>query len=417
MQRRLMKTFIGFKEARELTLAHVGAGAAEVVPLLEATDHILAEDVASLVDSPSVSTSRKDGFAVLPEDLERASRDQPVRLRLVGSLSAGDACTARLHSGEAVRVTTGALIPEGAGSVLSEEFCRVEADAVFCHNTAEAGRNILGRGTDVAAGQAVARKGDRLTPPLLGLVAAAGHGTVRVIKLPLAAVIATGDEVVAPGEPLPDGKLYASNMVEIGAWLRRHAIPFETAIVGDRRDEIRRAVDSRLHRADIFITSGGAWGSERDLMLKVVEDMGWTGVYHRVRMGPGKPVGFGLLAGKPFFVLPGGPPSNEMAFLQLCLPALLKMKGEAAEVFPFVPAALSQTVTGQKGWTDFIHARVQRQGKKLLATPARLRSRLRSMAEKEALIVIPEEREEIGAGEATAVQLLKPMSDLLKGPS
>jgi len=401
-----MKTFIGFREALELTLSHVAADGPEELSLLEAVGRILVEDVIAKVDSPSVSSSRKDGYAVLPEDLKAACPDAPVHLKLVGSLSAGDLRPMGIHRGEAVRVTTGALIPKGAAAVVSEEFCRLEGQTLACFSTAEPGRNILHCGADVRTGEIMAAHGANLTPPLLGLIAAAGHGTVRVHKVPRAAVIATGDEMVAPGDPLPEGKLYASNMVEICSWLAVHGIPFETAITGDRRDDIRAAIQSRLDRADVFITSGGAWGSEKDLILQVAADMGWKAIYHRVRMGPGKPVGFGLLDGKPFFVLPGGPPSNEMAFLQLALPALMKMKGADPMVFPLVPARLTSGVTGERGWTEFIHARLQRKDGELTVSPARLHSRLRSMAEKDALIIIPEDRTELPAGETVEVQLL-----------
>jgi molybdopterin molybdotransferase len=403
-----MKTFIGFTEALELTLANVLAGGTQKIPLLSAVGRTLAEDMKATVDSPSVSTSRKDGYAVLPEDLKSASPATPVRLKLIGNISAGEMRQVGIHAGEAVRVTTGALIPEGVASVISEEFCRLEGEMLVCLTTAEHGRNILHRGTDVRCGDIVAARGATLSPPLLGLIAAAGHGAVRVYQAPCAAVIATGDEVVAPGEPLPEGKLYASNMIEICAWLGLHSILFETAIIGDHREDIRTAIQSRLERTDVFITSGGAWGSEKDLILQVAADMGWTGIYHRVRMGPGKPVGFGLLADKPFFVLPGGPPSNEMAFLQLTLPALLKMKGTAPRPFSLTPARLAEAVTGELGWTEFIHARLEARDGELWVRPARLKSRLKSMAEKETLIVIPEEREQIPAGERTCVQLLAP---------
>jgi molybdopterin molybdotransferase len=403
-----MKTFIGFRQALELTLANVSSAGTEKRPLLDSVGRILAEDLQAMVDSPSVSTSRKDGFAVAPEDLKSASPGSPVRLKLAGSLGAGDLRPVSLNHGQAVRVTTGALIPAGADAVISEEFCRIEGETLVCLNTAEAGRNILKRGTDVRSGEIVASSGSELKPPLLGLIAAAGYGAVRVHKVPRAAVIATGDEVVAPGAPLPEGKLYASNMVAIGAWLSLYGIPFETAIIPDRSEAIREAIQSRLAGADVFITSGGAWGSEKDLLLNVVADMGWTGIYHRVRMGPGKPVGFGILDGRPFFVLPGGPPSNEMAFLQLCLPALMKMKGAASSVFPMVSARLSDRVTGERGWTEFIHTRLEKRPDAILAIPSRLQSRLKSMAEKEALIIIPEERDEIPAGETIGVQLLRP---------
>jgi len=401
-----MRTFIGFTEALELTLRHVAPGGEEELPLVAAVGRVLTSDLTAMVDSPSISTSRKDGFAVVPEDLSAASRANPIGLKLVGSCSAGDVRPIRVSRGEAVRVTTGALIPAGAQAVISEEFCRVEDSTVFCFNTAEPDRNILHRGTDVRSQDRIAARGDRLAPARLGLIAAAGHGAVRVHRMPRAAVIATGDEVVSPGWPLPPGKLYASNMVEISAWLSLQGIPFKTAVIPDHPQAIREAVQNRLSETDVFITSGGAWGSEKDLILQVVADMGWTGIYHRVRMGPGKPVGFGLLGGRPFFVLPGGPPSNEMAFLQLCLPALMKMMGLGASVFPTAAARLSDPVTGERGWTEFVHARLERSSTGITAVPIRLKSRLESMAEKEALIVIPEDRDAIPAGATIDVQVL-----------
>lgn len=403
-----MKRNIGFAEALDLTLERVEPGGAVHLRLAEALGLYLARAVRARVDSPSVSSSRKDGYAVVSADLAGASPARPVRLRLVGSLSAGGEGRLAIHRGEAVRVTTGALLPEGAEAVLSEEYARVAGDELLCTNSAEPGRNIQPAGGDVRAGEEVAAAGSRLTPALLGLIAAAGHAEVPVVAPPRAAVIATGDEVTAPGEPLAAGKLYASNLVEICAWLAAARIPHEAVVVRDDPALIGAAIRERIASADIFLTSGGAWGSEKDLILEVVARMAWEGVYRRVRMGPGKPVGFGRLAGKPFFILPGGPPSNEMAFLQLALPALVRMKGGRPPVFPPQRARLLEPVAGERGWTEFVHARVAEGPEGLGVRPARLASRLRSMAEKQALIVIPEEREALAAGETVAIQRLEP---------
>jgi molybdopterin molybdotransferase len=324
----------------------------------------------------------------------------------VGHLSAGDRRQLELSSGQTVRVTTGAPLPEGADAVLSEEFCRTESGAIEAFNTAEAGRNIHQRGRDIRQGETVAVKGDKLNPARIGLVAAAGLASVAVCKYPKVVVIATGDEVVAPGRTLRQGQLYASNMVAICAWLSQLGLSYSTERVDDKKAAIKNAIEKHLPDADLFLTSGGAWGSERDLILAVVADLNWQGIYHRVRMGPGKPVGFGLLKDKPFFCLPGGPPSNEMAFLQLVLPALMKMKGYPPVAFPMASANLAQRVTGKKGWTDFVHARLEKRPNQLFVHPTRLESALQSMAQKEALIIIPEEREAITAGETIDIQLL-----------
>lgn len=403
-----MKTFIGFEEALELTLANVVAGETEVLILDQLTGKILSEDIVAKVDSPSHASSRKDGYAVISTDLAGATEKNPVKLKVLGQLAAGEVSNLQIIAGQAVRVTTGAPLPHGANAVLSEEFCKRSGNEIMAGNLAEEDRNILERGTDIRQGQAVAQKGEKLTPALIGLLAAAGVDRAPVHKAPKIAVIASGDEVVAPGKPLPDGKLYASNLVEICSWLTFYGLASTAVLVGDSRQELQAAVASQLLEADAFITCGGAWGSERDLILDVVQDLKWSGIYRRVRMGPGKPVGFGLLKQKPFFILPGGPPSNEMAFLQLALPAIMKMKGEINFSFPRVRAQLEETVCGHKDWTQFIHARLEKEKSQLIVKPFKIKSRLISMARKEALIIIPEGWEKWIAGEIIDIQLLPP---------
>jgi molybdopterin molybdotransferase len=401
-----MKTLIGFEEALGLTLANVSAGETEILPLNQLTGKILAENIVARVDSPSSTSSRKDGYAVISTDLTGASRETPVKLTVVGKLAAGDSAKLKIASGQAVRVTTGAPLPEGADAVLSEEFCEPSEETITAYNIAEAGRNILPRGSDICRTETVAARGDKLSPALIGLIASAGLDSAPVHKAPKVAVIASGNEVVIPGKPLAEGQLYASNMVEICSWLTVFGIPHSAVLVDDRRQEIQSAITAGLAEADAFVTSGGAWGSERDLILEVVEQLNWQGIYRRVKMGPGKPVGFGLLEQKPFFILPGGPSSNEMAFLQLALPAIMKMKGDPKFSFPVARAQLRETVRGPKDWTQFIHARLEKEKHQLIVRPAKLKSRLISMARKDAVIVIPEGWAEWVAGEIIEIQLL-----------
>jgi molybdopterin molybdotransferase len=401
-----MRTFIGFKDALDLTLSNVSVGKTEFLPLRQLTGRILAEEVVARVDCPSISSSRKDGYAVVSSDVKEASRRVPVILKVVGNLVAGTSRELKIGYGQAVRITTGAPLPDGADAVLAEEFCRREENIIIVHNTAEAGRNIHARARDIRREETVAEKNRKLTPALIGLLAAAGLDGALVYKSPKVAVIATGDEVVLPGEPLRKGKLYASNMVELCAWLSLMGLNYTAERVADRKEDLKNAITKNLPDVDVLLTSGGAWGSERDLILDVAECLNWQGIYHRVRMGPGKPVGFGLLDKKPFFCLPGGPPSNEMAFLQLAIPALLKMKGDHPVFFPVAAAHLSESVKGKNGWTDFVHARLEYRQNQLWVYPARLKSSLKSMARKEALIIIPEDREKIVAGETVDVQLL-----------
>ncbi len=409
-----MQTFIGFKDALDLTLSNVSVGKKEFLPLRRLTGRILAEDVAAKVDCPSINSSRKDGYAVVSSDISEACSPSPVILKVVGNLVAGTSHELRIKQGQTVRITTGAPLPHGADAVLAEEFCRREKSTILVHDTADAGRNILALGRDIRRGEIVAEKNRKLTPALIGLLAAAGLDGVLVYKLPRVAVIATGDEVVLPGEPLSKGKLYASNMVELCSWLCLMGLDYTAERVSDRKKDLKHAITKSLPDVDVLLTSGGAWGSERDLILDVVESLNWQGIYHRVRMGPGKPAGFGLIDKKPLFCLPGGPPSNEMAFLQFAIPALLKMKGDHPVFFPVAAARLSETVKGKNGWTDFVHARLEYRQDQLWVCPAGLKSSLQSMAAKEALIVIPEDRQKLSGGEIINIQLLVPLTQICR---
>lgn len=412
-----MKNFVGFDEALDLTLSHVHVTGRETLPLSLLTGRILSEDIFSRVDSPSISTSLMDGYAVLSNDLVGAMRESPIGLKIVGRMTAGGPREMDITRGQAIKVTTGAPLPPGADAVLSEEVCCRRDDEIICFGAADPGQHILRKGADIRRGEMTASRGVRLSPALIGLIASAGLADAPVYKSPHVAVIATGDEVVAPGRPLPEGKLYASNMVEISSWLSLIGLPFQTELVHDRKEDIESAILKHLPHADAFITSGGSWGSERDLVIRVLEGLNWQGIYHRVRMAPGKAVGFGLLEKRPFFCLPGGPSSNEMAFLQLALPGLLAMEGYRHTLFPVVKVRLIESVQGNKDWTQFLHARLVKGEEHLMVRLARERSRLQSMARKEALIIIPEGCEELAEGEQIDIQLLIPFSPRLRDSS
>lgn len=401
-----MRVNIGLAEALELTLANIAPMGPETLPLEHLVERIVSHDVVSTVDSPSVDASLKDGYAVHSEDLVQAGEAEHVVLELAGSVAAGATTSLHLARGQAMRVTTGAPLPLGADAVLAEEFAMPSGKVLVCRNTAEPGRNVLKRGADIRAGQIVAHASDHITPSLVGLFATAGIDRVQVFRSPVVCVIATGDEVVAPGKPLPEGRLYASNVTEICAWFSKHRIPTRVRFTGDSEAETVAVIEQEIEHADAFVSSGGIWGSERDLMLKVLERLDWHGVYHRVRMGPGKAVAFGLLRSKPFFCLPGGPPSNEMAFLQIALPGALRMQGHNAAAFPKIAALLVAPVRGVGHWTQFVHAKLNKVGGRLVVVPLQQKSRLQTMAEKNALICIPEGCEALDQGTTVDVQVL-----------
>jgi molybdopterin molybdotransferase len=353
-----------------------------------------------------VDVSFKDGYAVHSNDIARACNEAPVPLRLVGSVAAGGSWQGQVESGEALRILSGAPIPKGADAVVSEEFTQLSGETLLVTNDAHPGRNILAQGCDVRCGELLVEKGIQLDPPTIGLLAAAGYQKLPVTRLPRVAILATGDEVVAPGEPLQRGKLYASNLVTLAAWCVRYGFDVETFVARDNEGAIREKLLNCLHDYDAVLTSGGAWSGERDLVVRLLDELGWEKTFHRVRMGPGKAVALGLYLGKPVFCLPGGPPSNHMAFLQLALPGLRRMSGMRDSGLPVQKMRLAETIRGQSDWTQFVHGRLEETQDLPLFYPLYPPSRLQMMSATDAIVKIPEEKGFIDQGKVVEGQIM-----------
>ncbi|MCU0581309.1 MAG: molybdopterin molybdotransferase MoeA, partial [Syntrophales bacterium] len=321
------KQWLGLVEALELTLNKIPMMPTEVLPVHECVQRVAADDIYSKINSPSLTASLKDGYAIYSEDVAQASEEQPVVLPVIGTVSAGEKSSCRLEKGQAIRILTGAPLPDGAEAVVSQEFTKENGDQIIILADAEPGRNVLIRGTDVKEGEQIVHRGEVLRAGHAGLIAAAGIDAVKVYKLPRVAIIATGDEILAPGEPFRSGALFASNLVTLSGFLRFRGIDVVMKVIKDQPDQIRTTVDTLLRECDAILTIGGAWEGDKDYSLGVLDELGWEPHFHRVRIGPGKAVAFGLLQGKPVFCLPGGPPSNEMAFLQIAFPAIVAMSG------------------------------------------------------------------------------------------
>ncbi len=403
------KLALGLDEALRMTLETLVPLPSRRVALCDAVAGVLAEDLVALVDSPSVDGSLKDGYAVVARDIRSATLENPVNLSLVGEVAAGGDCLVQGGSQKAVRVLTGAQVPEGCDAVLAEEFVTVEGDRLIVFAEAEPGRNILPQGSDVKKGAILARSGSRITPGLLGLLAAAGHNELAVVPQPRVALIATGDEVVAPGAPLVKGKLYASNITTLAGWCRLYGLPVTTTLVPDDRQSILEAILKLQKSHDVIITSGGAWTGDRDFVVRVLDELGWQKIFHRIRIGPGKAVGFGLLDNTPFFILPGGPPSNLMGFLQIALPGLQRLGGRVSYGLPERWVLVAEELTTRfADWTQFYYGILEEKtGHELpIFRPLRNKSRLRSMSEAQAIVRIPEGKTAISKDAFVSAQIL-----------
>ncbi len=393
---------IGFAEASDLARQGVSPLGTETVPASELVGRVCGTDVVALIDYPSADSSLKDGYAVVSQDVALASPSRLVQLRLTGTVAAGDPCGLAVGPGKTVRVLSGAVIPAGADAVLAEEFAHRDSSHVSAFACAEPGRNILAKGSEIAEGEILLRAGQVLTPARISLVVAGGLDRVEVFRRPVVGLLATGNEVLLPGRTPETGKLFASNLALQDAWLRSASIKTVVRQARDSFESLTDAVRSLLLECDVLITSGGAWKGDRDLIVKVLEGLRWEHVFHRIRLGPGKAVAMGFLQGKPIFCLPGGPPSNEAAFLLIAFPAVLRMTGYTGSPYPCLTGIMEQKVGGQEDWTQVIHCRAELRGFSTHLIPLDSKRRLSSMARADALVLVPEGVERIPAG--TTVQ-------------
>ncbi|MDD4137637.1 MAG: molybdopterin molybdotransferase MoeA [Methanoregula sp.] len=397
----------GLEQALTMTLEQIKPLGVEYLELGASTDHVAASDLYARVDVPSINSSSKDGYAISSRDVAGAAQGTPVRLKVAGHLAAGGNGDIELKPGTTIRVLTGARIPAGADAVVSEEFAQRDGNDILLMNSTEPGRNILLCGRDVASRSCIIRQGQRITPGLTGLIAAAGHSTVPVFRNPTVAIIGTGDEIVAPGEPLAEGRLYASNIMMIDAWCKRYRMKTLMTVVHDDFDTLTNTLKTMSAGSDAVITSGGAWTGDHDLVGKALERLRWQQYFHRIRIGPGKAVGFGLLDKKPVFILPGGPPSNLIGFLQIALPGLLALAGHAAPGLPRMHARLAANLEGgERDWTRFFFGTLKEEEGFPVFYPLNGKSRLRDMAEAGAIAAIPEGQERLLKGAVIPVQVL-----------
>ncbi|HBR21555.1 MAG TPA: molybdopterin molybdenumtransferase MoeA, partial [Nitrospiraceae bacterium] len=230
---------ISFKKALEITINNIQPLPTDYITIERLVGRVAAEDIFSLVDSPSHDVSLKDGYAVKFEDIEMASEESPVYLRLKGSLMAGSSARMEIIQGHAVKIMSGAVIPHGTEAVISNEFASDDGVSVRVVNNAMPGQNILPSGTDTKKDELIVEKGARLRPTQVGLIAAAGHSSLKAYITPRVTIIATGDEVLAVGMPFQKGKVFASNLITISAWCSFYGMQSNTVIVKDEGDAIK----------------------------------------------------------------------------------------------------------------------------------------------------------------------------------
>ncbi|WP_103944393.1 molybdotransferase-like divisome protein Glp [Thermomonospora echinospora] len=372
--------------------------------LLEAEGALLAEPVSAPIPLPPFDNSAMDGYAVVSTDVASASEDSPVTLPVVGDVAAGDTGVSAIRPGLCLRIMTGAPMPAGADAVIPVEWTDGGTVSVRITRPAPPGHYIRRAGEDVQAGQVVLEPGVRLRAPQLGMLAAVGRARVSVRPRPRVVVLSTGDELREPGSEPAFGQIWDSNSFMLtGAVNESEGVGIRAGALTDAPEKVREALEDQLIRADAIITTGGVSMGARDA---VKEALTGTLTFTKVAMRPGKPQGFGLLHGIPIFTLPGNPVSAYVSFQVFVRPALLAMQGLPPEPPGAGTAVLTEEVRSPAGLRHYLRGRLSSgEDGDLAVTPAGAQGshQMGALAAADALIVVPEERDIVPAGERVEI--------------
>lgn len=397
-------------EALELLLSRlVTVTEAERVPLNRALDRILAEPVVAPIDVPRQDNSAVDGYAVYFDDLDPAAE---TRLPVTGRAAAGHPLGRPARRGEAIRIFTGAAMPEGeAGpssgpdTVMMQEDCRREGDFVVIRPGIKRGANRRAAGEDIRAGSEILSAGARLRPQDIGLAASVGLTALQVSKPLRVALFSTGDEIAEPGTPLEPGAIYDSNRYALAALLSQlGAAVTDLGILPDRREIIRLSLAVAAQDHDLLITSGGVSVGEEDHVKAAVEALGSLHFW-RLAIKPGRPIAFGQVLSEgrpvPFVGLPGNPVAVMVTFLRIARPLVLRLMGatELEPVFFRVRAAFDHKK--KRNRREWVRVRLAPDGDGGLVAhkfPREGAGILSSMVEADGLVELPEETTQITAG-------------------
>ena len=324
-----MEERISLERAVELELQGLAPLGAEGLELSAALGRTLAEDFAAGLDQPPFDRSPLDGYTLRGADIAGASPEQPVSLTVVDTVYAGDVPRAAVGPGQAVQVTTGAMLPPGCDCVIRQEDTRRDGPTVRILRPVAPGQNYIRRGADFRAGQVLLPAGTRLSPAAIGLLSSAGAARVAVRRRPSVGLITTGDEVALPGAPLPSGKIYGSNGLLLSARLRQLGIRrVVTGHVADDPAQAAAVMAGVLESCDLLLTTGGVSVGERDILHQALPLLGAEQIYWRVNLKPGTPALFSRHGGKPILSLSGNPFAAAATFELLAVPLLSALSGE-----------------------------------------------------------------------------------------
>ena len=411
---------LSVEEAFDRIMTYFSPLETETKPVLQALGQVLAEDVASPLHLPPLDNSAMDGYAVRYQDIAGANPESPRQLRVISQVAAGQMPTREVVEGTAIRIMTGAPVPQGADTIIPfEETDEVERrgkgldlDEIGIREELSQGSHIRPAGEDVQKGELVLTRGATLRPSEIGVLASLGMESVSVTRRPVVAILATGDELLNPGDPVEPGKIYDSNSSSVAASVLRYGgIPKVLGIARDNLEDMHRKLSEGTD-SDLLITSAGVSRGDYDMVKDVLMERGEISFWS-VRMRPAKPLAFGVVHGSegrpvPHLGLPGNPVSTMVAFEEFARPAILKMLGKSNLVRPTIEAVLEGPIHNFDDRRVFARVEVTRRNGAYYANPTGPQGSniLTSMSRANGLAICPEDVPMMDAGQIVKVKML-----------
>jgi len=398
---------VSIHEARAAVLEHVAVLGSEEVGLDDALGRALADDATAPNHVPPFDASAMDGYAIVAADTASAT----ARLELIGESKAGSAAGVVVTVGSAVRISTGAPVPEGADAIVQQELTTLDDDAthVVVDGAIRRGLHVRPAGEDIRAGELVIHAGSLLGPAELGVLASLNIPRPCVVRRPRVALAGTGDELTDPGKPLPPGGIRDSNGPALGGAVHRAGGELTTRVrVGDDLDATVAVLRAALRDVDMLITTGGVSVGPHDHVRPALAQLGFREVFAGVKLKPGRPTTFAVNdEGVLVFALPGNPVSALMAFRLFVVPALDAMLGRERVVHPTMATA-DEELPGARGRTTIVRCRSSLQDDGWHVRPTRSQDShiLTSMLGIDALALVPGDRDAIAAGEPVEIEFV-----------
>ncbi len=398
---------ISYKEALELIFQSGETLGVEKVFLCDALNRIIAEDIVSDYDIPFFDNSAMDGFALRAADTLSATIDNPVKLKIIDEVPAGDITPKNLGSFEAMRIMTGGIIPFGADSVIRKESIKEESGYVYIYNPINFSLDVRKAGEDVKKGDTVIKIGSKITPASMGMLSSLGRAFIKVYRKPTVSVIITGNEILDIDDTFVEGKVRNSNGFTLLGLFKQQQISVRlSGITKDSKEALIEAITDNSD-ADIIVSTGGVSMGEYDFVKDVVSELGYTPIFWGVRVKPGKPLFLAKKGRKLYIGVPGNPVSTMTTYYLFIYPLIQKIQNSVSKDFFELEALLTEDIERKDLRTEFIRG-VLKKGKEgftVTTTGMQGSGILSSMLKGNCFIIVEEGVQDIKKGSLVPVMV------------